>query len=593
MAELLASAGWAAAGTVSAYLEETLPEDYIVVPEPALCRGAVAAVVVGHCSLLTVRALDEKTPEKTPAAAAIAPPQESLRQFLKDEFPSWTLPIRELTAARGWTPDGASWCVVGSAEMRDQLLADAIVTLDIPEAQPATGRNASRSATPSGAWADESEQRAALAVALRDRQLSATQRASRPFVFRSGSRLRTGTRVWTIRDAVRHMDRYPADGTHHLRDGTLAAWLDEEGAPHLARLAREAINQPRVDLRVALETFLISTGLVARPAIVFRPRALDLGYVVQGNKASRLLRVRKGRGRGHLFGDVTTDEPWLNVEPDTFQGRAAEMVVSADTTGLPIDNVSHPAELRVASSAGEEPLAVPVSVRVVALPGGANRALLRPLAGIGVTALLGALIGFLWHLAGVAVTPWLAAVALPGGLWPWLLGAVWAVAGLLRVVRQPPAWPIRYALGRWLGRAAAWSAGLAALAVAIVWAWDQGFAGGLTLPNLTLAAVAAVAAGFGFVPAALDEMANGRHAMTPGFVHGRHSRRRAAILAGAAVVLLLVLLLTPRLAAPTVQRWATGETADTARSWIVERVEALDQTLDAAVDRLIRWYYKK
>ena len=62
------------------------------------------------------------------------------------------------------------------------------------------------------------------------------------------------------------MDRYPSDGIHHLRNGTLAEWLDEEGATHLAQLARSVISHPGIDMHVALETFLLGTGLVGRPA---------------------------------------------------------------------------------------------------------------------------------------------------------------------------------------------------------------------------------------------------------------------------------------------------------------------------------------
>jgi len=401
-----------------------------------------------------------------------------------------------------------------------------------------------------------------------------------------------------VADAARHMNRHPADGMHHLRDGTLADWLEDEGAGHLAQLARDVINQPRVDLRVALETFLVEAGLVARPAVEFRPRAIDLGYVVQGNSAARLLRLRKGRGRGYLFGETTGGDPWLDVEPDSFQGPAAEFVVTADTAGLPIDYAPHMSAVWVASNAAVESVAVPVSVRVVALPARANRTLLRPVAGLLVAALLGGLIGSLWHLTGVAgpaPAGELATVArsAPFGIWSALLAAVWGFAGLLRGLRQPPAWPVRYALVRWTARAVGWSVFLAVLAAAVAWAWSQGFAGGLTIPNLTLAAIGAIAAGFGFVPATLDELANARHETTPGFVHGRHSRRRAIILGAAAVALLLVALLTPRLAAPTVERLAGGAAADTAKSWVIERVDELDRTLDGLVDRLVVWYYKK
>ena len=179
--------------------------------------------------------------------------------------------------------------------------------------------------------------REAVAAALHERRLSVNQRATRPFVFRGGGLLGTRARAWTIHDAVKHMDRRPEDGIYHLTNGTLAQWLDEEGAADLAALARHAVDAGRADRRKALEIFLLGTGLVARPRLKTRPKALDLGYAISGETVAGRIRLGRGRGRGYLYGELEPGAPWLEVQPRSFAGGSVDLAVTADTHTLQID----------------------------------------------------------------------------------------------------------------------------------------------------------------------------------------------------------------------------------------------------------------
>ena len=250
--------------------------------------------------------------------------------------------MRYIVAERDPEADLPTWRVAEADAMAaESTLAEAITLSDQP---------------PDPALADETV-REDLAVALRDRQLTVGQRASKPFVFRSGGLLGASAKAWTVRDVVAYMDRHPSDGIFHLCNGTLEHWLLEEGAPHLAKLAHQAVIEGRNDRRRALEIFLIGTGLVARPRLALSPKQVNLGYILDGTSASELLRIRRGRGRGYLYGKLAAGEQWLHLSPKDFSANAADVVVTVDTTPLLIGPEPYRADVLVASSAGAEPAA--------------------------------------------------------------------------------------------------------------------------------------------------------------------------------------------------------------------------------------------
>ena len=577
MAEVLAAEGWVKAGSVGAYLRETLPDSYIVVADPRIYGHRTAAAVVGRSGLFVIQAADEPDGDGEDASGAILHPnvmREAVARFLRDEFPRLRPPVAVLEAVRDWAAEPVSWQVAEPAARSGEPLAEVVLDED---------RAMDELAGTHGL--EDDGVREQLGLGLRDRQLTASQTTRKPFVFRSGGAFRTGASVRTVRDAVAHMDRVPQDGIQYLRDGTLAEWLEEEGSLHLAALARDVVRQPKGDMRAALEEFLIGTGLVDRPQLTTKPARVDLGFILQGQKASRLLVFGKGQGRGHLFGEVAGRDSWLRVEPRTFDGAPAEVVVTAETGGLSIGPAPHLSNVVVKSSASSEPAAVPVTLRVVAEPPKLIQFLVRPLTGFLLGAILGAGEGLLWQVAG------LIRADVRSGIWMAALALIWGLAGGLRGLRQPPAWPTRYALARWAGKVAAWSVGLGALAAIIVLAWRLGLGGGLDLPGLTLAAAAATGAAFGIAPATLDELAHSRHARNQEYVHGRRSGRRRALLWGGALVLLLVALLAPRVIATTLNRSEIQAAVQTGQGWVEAQIEELGDAMDRLWDQLQMRYY--
>ncbi len=242
---------------------------------------SLAAAVVGHGALFLIEDLNAE-----PGEAAALPasggknghgPVGAAENFLKDEFPALKLFLMAVRGARDWAEGPVTWRVSEPLEWADQPLADVIVAADKEVVASL-----------------DDDQREELAIGLRDRQLTATQAASKPFMFPSGGAFRTGTRVTSVRQAIDHMDRYPSDGAQVLRDGTLAAWFEDEGAHHLAGLARDVTRQSKTDTRIMLETFLLGTGLVERPRLVTRPARVELGLVVQGQKVAHRLRLENG-----------------------------------------------------------------------------------------------------------------------------------------------------------------------------------------------------------------------------------------------------------------------------------------------------------
>jgi hypothetical protein len=450
---------------------------------------------------------------------------------------------------------------------------------------------------PDSTWLD-AEDREEFAQALRERQLSATQRASEPFVFRSGGLLGSGKKVWTVKAAVGHMDRHPDDGIFHLDNGTLARWLSEQGAEHLADLAREVMNQPEREPRIDLERFLIGTGLVDRPRLSLRPKRVDLGYVLSGETRGQRIRAQKGRGRGYLFGSVRTNEPWLRIDPGTFTEGSLDAVVTADTEELPISQKPWRAQVRVDSSATEEPLAVPAQVRVVAMPSRLDRHLLRPLTGAVSAGFLGAGLGWITGRWGPATPSWFG--ELTQGAIGWavvaaaLLGSFWAVLGGIRGWKQPLSWPISYATRRWLVRTLIWGAVLVLLALVSHWAWRQFEpALGMSLSGTGLASIVLSALALAIVPSALGEIGAARHAEEPIRRPVGRTLLRSLLLVGIGIGLVLILVTGLLLVGPVWQQLDMDSKVSTAGTWAGEQWMGLEESAGEWIDGVFVRYYDR
>jgi hypothetical protein len=315
--------------------------------------------------------------------------------------------------------------------------------------------------------------------------------------------------------------------------------------------------------------------------------------VLSGENCEARLKVRKGRGRGYLFGKVHTSEPWLRIEPASFRERL-DAIVSADTESLPISHTPWQAQILVESTSTDEP--IPVRVRVVAMPSTLNRYVLRPLAGALAAGLIGAGVGAALGAAGLAVPAWvarrLATSPAPVLFWAAAFWVVWAVLGALRGQKQPRHWPVSYAAARWLLRLAAWGIALSALAALGQKTWThfgplEAAASG---PSVEIVALLGLA--LSILPATLAEVRLGR---TSGVVTSpprrRPGRRTFLLLFGLALALCVVL------GVPLLGRaWQVTDVNRaivSAREWATSRWSQAETKAGEWMDRLFLRYYDR
>ena len=623
MARLVECEAWAEPNSLAMHLHYDLPGDYVVVDAPTVRGHELDVVVVGPQGLFVLhedgtprgeRAQREAAnPEAIPvdmvageAEEAEGEPAESeartepaadakepggradervrsatraLNAFLKDEFPTLTPQIHHL-----------------------RLLGDPDADREDDDVPTATARTVvdriGSTEAPEGSTLLDPQTCAVLAVALRDRRLTASRRASQPFIFRSGHALSTGTEVWTIREAVRHMDQDPESGVYHLQNGTLADWFHEEGAEHMAKLARD-VTREDTDRRVALETFLLKTGLVSRPKLEVKPKEVDLGYALAGDSVARRIRVGKGPGRGCLFGRLEPSVPWLSVHPREFKSEDRWTVVSvrADTQALPITQRPRKEAVYIHSNASEEPVPVAVRLQVVGLPSPLNRHLLRPAVGLAAAGPLGALVGWLLTARGVPGADLLNSLAWlpvpPGAVWVLFFTLLWASLGAVRGATQPRAWPIRYAIARWLVRIAIWTPALALTGAAARWGW-AGLRGPELppIPSVTAWVLAVGPMGLSIVPATIGEMRSAREMRETSARAIRWSFLRPLLLpVGALFLTLAVRLGAPQLRALW-ERVGVSTALGDVGSWIADRVEQLESFIENIIDELYLLYYE-
>jgi Nuclease-related domain len=586
MAELLTAHGWPVPGSVGAILSEGLPDSYFVVENPTVQGRELDTVLFGPQGLFILHVRDwagEIEPNRhgdwrgripsgqqvsyPDPAGAVQQAESALRKFLQDEFPKLQPAIRQMLVLTD--PDAT---VVGEAPP-DLPTVTAAGMVRAIEAAPIPTK---------GDLPDETL-RESLAVALRDRRLTISQRAAEPFVFRAGGTFGSGKKVWTVRQAVSHMDHHPQDGIYHLQNDTLARWLEEQGAPHLAVLARESLVGRESDPRVPVEKFLIGTGLVKRPMLEVRPQPVNLGCAVSGETSSAKIQVRKGRGRGYLFGRISSRQPWLKVEPHEFSGRPLDAIVTADASVLAIQQDPWQAELLVESNASEEPVRVPVRLRVTGVPAPLDRRVLRPLTGFLVAGVAGAIIG--WVLGG-----WAGAEA-PGTLspplfWALAIGIGWALFGAIRGARQRAAWPVRYATGRFLLSLAIWTGGLLLGAAAGLWIWGR--LSGQPAPGLISAGglrVVLIVLALAVVPAVLGETrAAGLPRDTPIGVN-RRSLLRPLAWVGIGLAALAIVSAGVRTAGPVWREMNASGTVEAVQDRASGLWKAAERVLYTAVDQ--------
>lgn len=574
-------------------LRDALTNDYAVVSEPHIYGEQLDAIVVGPQGIFVLATVDwagrirtarvghwevtgedgRKTSYPNPAPRAQRGVR-AVRSFMRDEFPHRAVAIHALLVLT--SPD-AEIETYGATSPPAVTLANLFQEITAMRG-PANGALLNRDAV------DE------LARALRERELTNRQRASQPFVFRSGGVFGSGRKVWTIRDAVRHIDRRPDDGAYHLRNGTLERWLRDQGAGHLAKLAREVTSERETDTRIAVERFLIGTGLVRRPRLRWRPRRVDLGYLLPGEESVARCRVHKGLGRGYVFGHVHTREPWLRVEPPRFAG-SADLQVWASSETLAIQRKPHETFIYLDTSASKDPVAVPTRLRVVGTPHRFNRWVVRPLVGLILGGGFGAALGVLMAQRGMAVPMVLQRMGYDGTQFPKALfgisvGAAWGVLGAWRGFRQRLSWPVGYATVRWLLRLGIWTLALGVIAAAglaaLVWVAAIPVSlisnTGLLL-GLGALALANVPATVSEVRASMDKVSTALEAMDR-----RAMRPLLAALIG--VVMMIALGAGAFALEPVYRRWRARNMAETVLLWVGEQAVHLGDWVDAQLDRM-------
>lgn len=439
----------------------------------------------------------------------------------------------------------------------------------------------------------------------------ATRRTAQPFVFRSGGVL-GGKKVWTIRDAIRHVDRHPAVGIYHLYNGTLAQWLEAEGAADLAQLARDAVVEARTDHRKALTIFLVGTGLTPRPRLVVEPKTLDLGYAIAGEKVGGHFYLQCDQGRGYLLGSAESGASWLRVWPHALVGCPIELAVTADTGELLIRKEQYQGCVLVKSNASAAPLQLPVRLRVVAEPTPVTRFVCRPAAGLLSSLVPGALAGWLWGQVAPTLPPQLTAALHLESAAVWMVAvmALWAMMGLVRGLCQPLPWPIPYALRVWLSRLALWGLALALASFGLAVWWQSNFGPSGQAHGFLCAQVAAAGLALAVVPATVFALR--RHPM-PMLVSGapslaealgdgpsgkvssrpRERARRAIWAVITALFVVLVLVFVPPLARISAAELATPTAISSFHSWLGEQLEKLNTAVNEVTGELYLRLYDR
>ena len=569
-------------------------------------------------------------------------PVAAMHAFLVDEFRGLEVEVR-LLAVKACAENGrAAWETTGETTEGPRDLAEAIQAQD------------QRQEEGDGLPLRDEALRESLVIALRDRRLTASMRAGTPFEFRSGSWWGRH-RAWTVAEAVRHMRRHPDDGIYHLRNGTLARWLDDEGAWHLAALAREVMCTACTDPRQNLEAFLLGTGLVERPRLEVRPACLKLGHAVAGQSVIGAFEVRSPKGlggaiqfrlrarrrareagaapggsrrrtrsslvagsdtRGYLFGTLQAGQPWLHLDPKSFAGGPIDVTVQADTASLPVG--AHEGTIWIRSSASEQPLAIPVGVQVHGAPSPFARYAGRPGLALLMAAVPGAAAGWLPALSqvrpgamdhplarpelfGLALPRWLGWLPgsrggpLPAGFWIVAVAILWALCGLLRGLAQPAAWPAGYAARGWLIRTASWVAGLAVITLAATFYWlDAWQRAGRALAYVLRTPALPWALCLAILPATVYEIGVCRQASKEATARDgrrRNVQRLAAFLIGVLVLAGLVVELPA--ASSAWQAFCRSQSLSGAQGKAGAAWERLDASANALRDQLLLRYYDR
>lgn len=420
-------------------------------------------------------------------------------------------------------------------------------------------------------------------------------KTSEPFIFRSGGFFGFGKKAWTIRAAIKYMDRHPQDGIYHLENGTLAAWLEEQHGEVIADMARAAARNRGIDARAMLETFLLATGLFKRPRLVLRPRKLSTIHILSGQKAELLLRIRQGRGRGYLFGTIHANESRVRVTPSRFGGEKTDITITLDTANLPISTKTEQTLITIDSTATEEPLPVPIRFKVVSKPAPFSRWIIRPLVGFLVAALLGAILGALLDKYNTPLPLWISKIIPDAAIGEWtiIIGLLWGIMGGIRGLFQPLPWPISYALRRCLIRLLTWLVAFGVIAAILSYAWLHSPSLGSLPWGLSRNSVILLGLTLAIIPAALGEIWNERSTRRNTMVQSEQPLLRPVFLILLVVFTTLIAFGAMRVGDPVIKKLKQPETSSELRQWGETHLQELEQTINVWIDKATIRYYDR
>jgi hypothetical protein len=426
-------------------------------------------------------------------------------------------------------------------------------------------------------------------------QWTLNHKTSEPFTFRSGGFFGFGKKAWTIHAAIKYMDRHPQDGIYHLENGTLAAWFENQHGEAIANLARAAARNRGIDARAMLETFLLETGLLKRPRMLLKPRKFDMIYILSGQKAELLLSIRKGRGRGHLFGTLHANESRVRVLPSRFGGEKSDISITLDTANLPITTKPQQTLITIDSSATEESIDIPIRFKVVSRPAPFIRWVIRPLVGSLFAGLLGAIWGALFDWYHVLLPTWLSYAAPNVGIGSWtiVIGIFWAILGALRGLFQPLSWPVLYALRRCVVRILTWSAVFSINSAILLYAWKHTSRFGPLPWGLSQSVLFLLALIFAIVPAALGEIWNEHSTRGNTVVQSEHPLIRQGLLILVVMLATLLALGAMNVGDPFIEKIQQPETSHEIQIWRETHLQDLEQTIDVWINQAVIRYYDK
>lgn len=207
----------------------------------------------------------------------------------------------------------------------DQLLSDCIA-LD-PAHRPQSGTELLQRLRSGKQVAPAAPNPAPLAPAIVPTPMTSPQAPQpqlAPLMFRSGHYARD------LNDLVWLCDEFPDEAAKRLYDGEFERWLRAQNNETLARAATSArqMGAPRA----GLETWIQTTGLVARPEVQALPPVLDFGSFGKEQQKTQKLQLRRA-GRGYLFGSAATGAGALST-PGAFEGESVDIPFTFDAFRL-------------------------------------------------------------------------------------------------------------------------------------------------------------------------------------------------------------------------------------------------------------------